>query len=222
VSNRIRLCDIRLQPRGHWASAKSAFNVVEEAVRYERLPLFRPFVNVANRLLHILREPSEKKDAGSRPYEDSLEPAHFGSGIDTFDGSLVHRTVPAVSRLLRGAVSAVRIAARRRRNYVRLQQGLSGLRGIRPVFDHLPDGVVPYMFPIVVDALDHVFSDLEDRALPIQRFGQFLFEGANASCCAVSTKMARSGLQLACHQELRDVEIDWIIGTFRDAVQARY
>jgi len=221
VSNRIRLSDIRLQTRGHWAAAKSAFNVVEEAVLYERLSLLRPFVSAANQLLNIVRRSSGKRDAASRSYEDTSGPAQFGSGIETFDDSLVHRAGPAVSRLLRGAVSAVRIAARRRRNYVRLLQGLSGLRGLRPVFDHLPDGVVPYMFPIVVDALDHVFRDLEDRALPMQRFGQFLFGGINASCCAVSAEMARSGLQLACHQELRDAEIDWIIGTVRDVMQAR-
>ncbi len=221
VSSRMRLCDFRLQPRGRWAGAKFAFNVVEEAVLYERLPLFRPFVNVANQLLHILRGAREKKDA-DKSYQGSLRPAHFGSGIETFDGSLVHRAVPAVSRLLRGAVSAVSIAARRRRNYVRLQQGLSGLRGMRPVFDHLPDGVVPYMFPVVVEGLGHVFRDLEDRALPMQRFGQFLFGDTKASCCAVSADMARSGLQLACHQELRDEEIDWIIDTVRDAVHARH
>ena len=222
VSNRRRLCNIRLQPRGNWVGAKSAFNVIEEAVRYDRLPLFRPFVDIANQLLHILRGPSEKGDAGSTSYQNSLGPAHFGSGIETFDGSLVHRAVPTVSRLLRGAVSTVRIAARRRLNYVRLLQGLSGLRGMRPVFDHLPDSVVPYMFPIVVETLDHIFRDLEDRALPMQRFGQFLFGGTSASCCAVSVEMARSGLQLACHQELSDVEIDWIIGTVRDTVQAQY
>jgi dTDP-4-amino-4,6-dideoxygalactose transaminase len=221
VSGQTRLRDIRLQPRGHWVSAKSAFNAVEEAVRYDRLPLLRPFVGVANRLLRVVPRPSSRQDASSE--SDRRLPVAGGpeSGIEGFDKNLVNEAVPAVSRLLRCAMPVARIAARRRQNYVKLLEGLSGLPGVLPVFNHLPDGVVPYMFPLVVEGLDRLFAELEDLALPMQRFGQFPFDDTDGPPCAVSAKMARSGLQLACHQELRDVEIDWIIGTFRQVVQGR-
>lgn len=168
-----------------------------------------------------MRKPPDRRNASSESNLNVSGADQAESGLETFDDTLVHQAAPSMSRLLRGAVSGARIAARRRQNYARLLQGLSGLQGVRPMFAHLPDGVVPYMFPLVVEGLDDIFADLEDRALPMQRFGQFLFGGTDASSCAVSAAMARSGLQLACHQELRDVEIDWIIDTVRDAVRMR-
>jgi dTDP-4-amino-4,6-dideoxygalactose transaminase len=220
VSSHTPLRDIHMRPRGLWVSAKSAFNTLEEAVRYDRLPLLRPFVGLANHLLRLIPRPSKRRNASSQS-DRGLVAGNLESRIEAFDENLVNQAVPAVSRLLRRAVPAAAIAERRRQNYIKLYQGLSGLSGVRPVFDHLPEGVVPYMFPLVVEGLERLFAKLEDQALPMQRFGQFPIDGTDTLPCAVSAKMARSGLQLACHQELRDVEVDWVIATFRQVVQGR-
>jgi perosamine synthetase len=108
-----------------------------------------------------------------------------------------------------------RIVERRRRNYARLVQEFSNLRRCRPIFPRLPDGVVPYMFPLWIDHLAEIFPSLEDRAVPMQRFGQFLWPDMDERTCVVTRQHSEHSVQLSCHQELEDEEITAIIDRVR-------
>jgi len=74
------------------------------------------------------------------------------------------------------------------------------------------------MFPIWVDNLNSVFPQLEDAAIPMQRFGQFLDKKIDDSVCENSVLFSRHLLQLPCHQDLWDSEIDWIIDTLKRTI----
>src|SRR3546814_2290961 len=77
---------------------------------------------------------------------------------------------------------------------------LSGLPGVTLLKPRLEPGVVPYMLPLRIPALRRIFACLEDRAFPMQRFGQFLFPGLDPALCPVSSDLSHHGLQLPCHQ----------------------
>ncbi len=75
----------------------------------------------------------------------------------------------------------------------------------------LAAGVVPYMVPLRIADLRRLFAILEDRAIPMQRFGQFLFPGLDEAFCPVSSDLSHHGLQLPCHQSLQEEEIQWMV-----------
>ena len=112
-----------------------------------------------------------------------------------------------------------RIIERRRQNYLALLEGLSDLDGCCPLVCELPAAVVPYMFPLYIQELERVFPIFEDCALPMQRFGQFLWPGVDQESCSISSDYSKHLLQLPCHQEISSAEIEWIIGTVRRVIQ---
>lgn len=112
---------------------------------------------------------------------------------------------------IRRACDAREIAARRRDNYRTICAALSGQPAITPVKPELEAGVVPYMVPLRIPALRRIFAQLEDRAVPMQRFGQFLSTELDDALCPVSSDLSHHGLQLPCHQNLLPEEIQWMI-----------
>jgi dTDP-4-amino-4,6-dideoxygalactose transaminase len=108
------------------------------------------------------------------------------------------------------------IVSRRRENYETLCRMLSGLPGVTLLKPRLEPGVVPYMLPLRIPALRRMFARLEDRAFPMQRFGQFLFPRLDPALCPVSSDLSHHGLQLPCHQSLRSDEIEWMVERLAD------
>ena len=82
--------------------------------------------------------------------------------------------------------------------------------------------MVPYMFPLWIDNLSAVFPKLEDRAVPMQRFGQFLWNGVDETGCPNSLAFSKHLIQLPCHQELRDDEVAWIIDTVSEVIAGNH
>ncbi len=77
------------------------------------------------------------------------------------------------------------------------------------------------MLPIWIDDLDRVFPRLEDEAVPMQRFGQFLAPGIDESVCEVSARRSHHSLQLPCHQALSETDLALIIDRVRRAIRGR-
>lgn len=103
-----------------------------------------------------------------------------------------------------------RVAHRRRDNYLQWLEAVRGLPGVEPLFPCLPDGVVPYVFPLLVDSAGMAFHLLKLAGLPLWRW-----EDMAVTDCAISCDYRIRLLQLPCHQELRAEEMAWMI----DAVQ---
>ena len=100
------------------------------------------------------------------------------------------------------------IAHLRRENYLRWQEGVRDLPGVKPLFLCLPEGVVPYVFPLLVDAVG--FHMIKLAGIPLWRW-----EDMAVTDCAVSRDYRIRLLQLPCHQELREDELAWMIDTVR-------
>ncbi len=139
------------------------------------------------------------------------QPDHASSG----------HTMTAVERLVMRLTAKSEICSRRRRNYEQLFEGLSGLPNCRPIFADLPKGVVPYLFPLWIESLPHIFSLLEDCGVPMQRFGQFLWHTFEETDCPVSTSYSHHVVQFPCHQDLSSAELESLIAQVRAAISAR-
>lgn len=101
------------------------------------------------------------------------------------------------------------VAQRRRHNYQRWLTGVQGVPAVQALFLQLPDAVVPYAFPLLVD--DRLFHLLKLAGMPVLRW-----EDMAVTDCAVANSYRVRLLQLPCHQSLREAELAWMI----HAVQA--
>ncbi len=212
VSARKSLADIKLQSPGAWGQAKAMVNTFEQAFDYRRLPIARLLLKGPLLLKDMTLKQLKRGAHIAPPVTD--EPS-TGLGGWGFDAALVHRGMSISSTLITALASKLIITETRRRNYLTMLAELGNLHGCHPLFPTLPDGVVPQVFPLVFDAPEIAFQRLKQAGVPIIRFGEYLWEGMDASTCSVSNELSRRVFQLPCHQELQEWELHWMIDQIR-------
>jgi dTDP-4-amino-4,6-dideoxygalactose transaminase len=208
VSNRHSLDAITLRPAGAAFEAKVVLNTLESSFAYGRLPVLRVLLALP---LHVKALLWRRRKQGNQP---ALGPASSHSEAG-FDAAWLDKQSSWFARMLLRRVSGTRIVALRRAHYAALDKACTDLAGARPLHAALPDGVCPWMFPLVVDDADAVFARLHRAGVPVTRFA----EGTDASACANSAWLQRHVLAFPCHQELRADELAWLIAQVRAAVQ---
>ncbi len=209
----------KLRSQGAKASVVAAVNVVGVAVYNGRLFLLRPLLEGASaawRMVKGLRG-ADRGDADISAGGINPGQRESGGGGE-FDVAWVDVAITGFSALVRRLVSHRRIVSRRRRNFELLRAGLSDIPGCRPIFSELPAGAVPYDFPLWIDDLDRCFPLLEDAAVPMHRFGQFLWPDMDESICPTTEAMSHHGVQLPCHQSLTKADIASIVARVRRIV----
>ena len=191
-----------LRRPGARAQLKSLVNTVENAGRYGRL---FPFGRLVHALLNRKKGPPAVAAAGTGPVPR----------LRWFREAEVGLRGTAASRLFM-RISAKRSAARKRRaNFRYLLDRLAGLARAKPLYDALPGGVVPYVFPLLLDDPEKDFDRLKRQGVPIWRW-----EELAESECAVSQDYRLRLLQLPCHQALTARELDWIAGTIEEVLSS--
>ena len=206
--------------QGMGANLGAVLTLSQDAVGFGRLPALRPVIDGLKAVRDRLRGPGAEADEPSA--EASSNPAEDNSGeFGEFDGAWIDKKPMVISRAVIRTFSKGHVIARRRQNYMALLHGLENLPGCRLLNPALPADVVPYMLPIWIDDLDRVFPRLEDAAVPMQRFGQFLAPGIDETVCEVSARRSHHSLQLPCHQALSETDIALIIDRVRHAIRGR-
>lgn len=208
VSAHHALADVQPVSAGFGFEAKAALNALENSFAYGRLPLARALLWLPMQLKAALwrrRKPGP-----------ALAPSSSDSSYE-FDPRWLDKRSSLFSRLVMRHASHARIVALRRKHYLQLQQALAGLPGCRPLHAHLPDGACPWLFPLLVDDPEPLFARLHAAGVPMTRFGDTQWPGAD---CANSAHLSRHVLAFPCHQELRADELAWMTGAIREALAA--
>lgn len=216
VSGKHDIKELRLTSAGLGFEAKSAFNALEKGFAYGRMSLLKAGLSLPLKIKNLLWA-QIKKTAPSNSI--SLAPGASDGGFH-FEPSWLYKRASLFSRCLIRTVPVSRIAEKRRKNYQRIHEALSGLPGCRPLFPELPDDVVPYVYPLVYDNLQVVFPTLKNAGVPIIRFAEYLWEGVDSSVCPVSVELSSQCLQLPCHQDLRPDELEWMIEKFKSIINS--
>lgn len=219
ISNRYDISAISLRGQGTLAAMKVAFNIVEQSTLYGRLWGLSPLIGIALWIKNRIFGPSNRPPADGPGIDNpsNIIGTNYGTPGDLDLRHVKTRMSPA-SRLIYRRVSKSRIVARRRENYRTMLEGFSGVPGCHALIPDLPDNVVPHLFPLWVDDLPDVFPDLEDMAVPMQRFGQFLWPGVDREVCPVSVALSRHLVQFSCHQEVTPEELDSVIERARSII----
>jgi dTDP-4-amino-4,6-dideoxygalactose transaminase len=214
LSARHRLDNVALRSAGKGFETKATLNVLEASFAYGRLRSLKALLWLPMALKNgIWRRIKARR---------SVQPASFApsssDGSFSFDPAWLDKRSSLFSRVMVWSVSRRRMSERRRQNYLKLQNALAGLPGCRPLFPVLPDGVVPWVFPLETDNPQPVFTLLKNQGVPIIRFAEFLWPGVDTTICATSVDMSRRVLSFPCHQELRSEEIDWMASRIKNAL----
>jgi perosamine synthetase len=216
VSAHHRLDSVALRRAGVGFEFKAALNALEDSFEYGRLGALKALLWLPLATKDFLwRQIKAMQPSGSV----RMVPGSSEGGF-SFDPEWLHKRTSIFSRVMLKLVSRRRMGALRRKNYLKLHQALAGLPGCNALFPTLPDGVFPWVFPIIADNPKPIFAALKLQGVPIVRFGEFLWPGVDATVCVTSVDLSERVMSFCCHQELRDEELDWMITKIKDAVLA--
>lgn len=143
-----------------------------------------------------------------------VQPASQKAGFRWFSEREIGQAGTSVSRWIMLHTNHGRLKARRRTNFRRLHEGLSNLTRGRPLYPELPDGVIPYMFPFLLRDPETDFRALKAARVPMLRWEEVAY-----SDCPVSAEYVTKLIQIPCHQELRDDQVDWVVGTMQKTLR---
>ncbi len=177
------------------------YQTIERSIESGRLWMFTPFIL----LIEKLRGQTERDKVPAIIKVSSAS----GDTLEEYSAEERISQPTRFSMFLEKYVSHHRIHVKRRENYIFLLNALKDIQGITIPIKEISAGYVPYMLPIIIENMEDIFAEIEDAAIPFQRFGQFLWQGAER--CTVSQKYAKTILQLPCHQELTKAELQWIV-----------
>lgn len=215
VSSRHALDGVQLRSAGKGFEAKALLTTLELSFAYGRLPALWALLALPLAAKDWLwrrikaRHAVPQAAAAGTAAPAKLAPASSDSEAG-FDPHWLDKESSRFSRKLLDKVCATRIVTLRRRRYLRLQQATSGLPGCRPLHASLPDGVCPWLFPLVVDDADAVFGRIKQLGVPVTRFAERLWDGVDETVCAHSTYLSRHVLAFPCHQAFSEDEFAWL------------
>lgn len=115
-----------------------------------------------------------------------------------------------ISRVIYRHPDSAAIASRRRANYLRWIAATINLPYCHPLFPELPEGCIPYMFPLAIEHPGTHFYWLKRLGVPIWRWDSLVI-----SACPTANNYRLHLLHLPCHQSLDDCELDWMIAAIR-------
>lgn len=108
------------------------------------------------------------------------------------------------------------IAAQRRKNYSQWLDGVAHIGGCRALYPDLPEGVVPYMFPLYLERQLPDFYHLKSLGFPIWRW-----DSMGLSACATALDYRLHLLHLPCHQDIGDREMEWMLRTLKQVLECK-
>lgn len=126
------------------------------------------------------------------------------------DLPLSHRALTRASAWVSTEIPRQRIVQARRRHYDHLLQALRGCEGVRPLMPQLPADSAPYVFPLWVRTPDPGYLEMRRLGVPVSRWDR-LWPGVPAIEADAGVPWSHHVLQLACHQDLSDQELDAIV-----------
>jgi dTDP-4-amino-4,6-dideoxygalactose transaminase len=215
VSPRLHVGEISLRSPGWLFEAKAISNTLEYSLGYERLPGARLFLRS---ILSLKDRLWRRRKSRRKNNQDNLVAFSVSENAYAFDPRWLDKRMSICSGLIIRLSSKAKIIERRRNNYETLLKALSGMPHSKPLFPYLNDGVVPYLFPLLVDEPDRVFPSLRATGVPVLRFGEDLWKGYDMATCPVTGHYSHHLLQFPTHQSLRPKEINWMISRIEEAL----
>lgn len=219
---------LSLHNQGLKAQIKGLADVLDIASRHRRLLGLNSLLGSVFRAKQGLRpaEPRVRSQAESHagpqarsdPAPAPSEAAEFmdGSDMDRIRLAPLH-----ISRLLTALLPHRRIVQRRRENYLHYTRELASLAGSRALQTELDPSAAPYVFPLWIEQAenaDRVYHQLRLQGFPVFRWDR-IWPGTPTLEGDAGPLWSRHVLQLLCHQDLYDEDVERTIHATRLALR---
>lgn len=206
--NRPHQSSLNLTAASVTAQVKAIVDVVHVAASFRRLNGLNQLLLGAFSMRNWLKQRLEKSKAQQTP-TDRGEQDMDGFSIDE---ALSHRSLTWASAWISWRAPRARIVERRRRQFNAFARLLTGFEGFHPLFTELPAGAAPYVFPLWVANPDPGYTTLRQLDFPVSRWDR-LWPQAIAFENDAGPQWSHHILQLACHQDLSDEDIQSMADT---------
>ena len=193
-----------LSAPGLRAQLKAAYDIVHTATNHGRLGLLRP---LTGGVAAIQRMHKGKAVQAAKSADVSLAGAE-----ESVDLGKPHQALTGASRWMSEHVPRARIVERRRANYAFFAAALADRPRMRALRPSLPAQCAPYVFPLWVEEPDPGYLALRRARYPVSRW-DWLWPEADQIAGDQGPLWSRHILQLACHQDLREDELHWMVET---------
>jgi perosamine synthetase len=194
VSHQRPVLDVVLPERALVEELKTALDAVEMGARHHGFPGLNSALIAVFNLKNALRhEPT--------PQQTTQDAAWRRSGTSHNLLAVDPVRVTRVARWIAQHAPRSHIVAVRRRNFSHLAQLLANVPGVRVLHKVLPEGAVPYVFPVLVEGADEKYHRLRASGIPIYRWDD-IWPTTPSLAGDVGQVWTRSVFQLGCHQDL--------------------
>ncbi len=207
ASNRNPLAAIRLTPPGWRAQFKAWVDILEVASRYKRL-------TGVNALLKSIFWLKNARAASAQAAATAVTSSAEGYMGDC-DMSRIGQEPVAATRFLIRQLPHGRVVSKRRRNFEVYAGNFGQVTGAWPLFADLPPASAPYVFPLWVDDSERVYQALRDLKMPVFRWDR-IWPGTPRISGDVGPLWSRHVLQLLCHQDLDEADVENVAQTILD------
>jgi dTDP-4-amino-4,6-dideoxygalactose transaminase len=207
-SETIDLKDIKMTSPSIGFQLKSLINTLERSLAYNRLGFTGKLLNAIFSLKSALLSTLKKISQSSHAVSSGPSSSDGGYGLDE---EWIHKLISWPSQLIIRLSDLNNTAHRRRENYQKMHATLAKLQNCHPLFETLPQQVVPWVYPLYVNDPAQCFGMLKKQGVPIWRFGEFLDAEVDQNTCSVSVDYSKHIFQFPCHQSLTDKDIDWML-----------
>lgn len=190
---------LQLSRQSFKAQVKGWVDVMEFATRYNR---FFGINSALSMLFHIKNLKSKSK---SQTHPSALSTADHM--MQSCDMARIAQAPLWAAMALKTVLPRGRIITRRRDNFARYAVHFGNVVGARPAYDLPSDTVAPYVFPLWVDDAERVYQEVRAQELPVFRWDR-IWPGTPSLEGDVGPKWSHHVLQLLCHQDLSDADVD--------------
>jgi perosamine synthetase len=135
-----------------------------------------------------------------------------------FDMSLVNLRMSRLSKYILQNIDLSAVVKRRRVNYLSLLNAVGSLPGIVPVFRDLPEGLCPWVFPVLINTQHNFHLTLRAKGIPAFTWGGVIHPQLSLGEFPDAAFLYQNLVLLPIHQSLRDREMQTMIQIISDAL----
>jgi perosamine synthetase len=166
-------------------------------------------------MLRLPKSSAEKVTALAQRPVGGGRSLHIDPNSSSFEKEMVNFRISFLSRVLLEHCALESIVAKRRENYLYLQQWLGDLKGVRPLFDDLPAGICPWVFPLFFDDMPNGHVPLRKLGIPAVTWGGVRHPGVNSAEFPSADFLYKNLVFLPIHQSLGPKDLNLIVNTVR-------
>ena len=159
------------------------------------------------------------------PSSSTTLPSAFLNDPFLFDEALARSAMPWISKRIVESSKWQEIANKRRQNYLLLSRLLPDTGVLRRMLPDLPEGVVPWFYPVSLSNRTNHQRALRKLGIPLSLFGVPLHSALNDSnehTCEDARALSRDLMLLPVHHLLGEDQIQTYVKTLLDYVDSQH